>query len=275
MVTTETGLERRNSSANAWRGSGERATRTKLQWRSASARANAMPSPREAPVMRVKPSFFISVFAQGAAHGFRESSIEHAVPETGGDAVASVDPTGTVVVQVIFFHPPKEGEPGIRKVQRVVQPFFADVALYDIGEHNGRSIDWKQKADGRCNEKQRQNVLQLTADVPSIEWPHVMIPVERIEPLMQKPPDDAFAGRKTAVQNIAVEDIFDESPGRATCREESYCGPSVRCRKRYSRHENRIRGVKDGQRVETMACKSCLTPLVDLKRDLRGPLQWQ
>src|SRR6266849_3913633 len=101
-----------------------------------------------------------------------------------------------------------------------------------------------------------------------------MIPVERIEPLMEKPADDASAGRKTAMQNTAVEEIFDERPGRATRREKSYCCPSVRCRKRDRQHENRIQGVEDGERVETMASKSGLTPLVGLKRDLHGPLHW-
>src|SRR5258706_1747079 len=274
IAITATDMDRRNWSANAWRGSADRATRTRLQWRSASARANAIPSPREAPVMSAKPSYFISVLAQGSAHRFREASIEHAVPETSADAIALVDPTGAVVVQVIFLHPPKEGEPGIRKMQRIVKPLFADVALYDTGEYDGRCIDGKQKAGGRGNEKQRQNILQLTADVPSIEWPHVMIPMERIEPLVQKSADDASAWRKTAMQNIAVEEIFDERPGCATCREESYCCPSVLCRKRESEHENRIQGVEDGERVETMASKSGLTRLVGLKRDLRGPVHW-
>src|SRR5260370_25191958 len=140
-------------------------------------------------------------------------------------------------------------------MQRIVQPLFANVALYDPGEHDGRGIDGKQKTDGRCNHKQRQNVLHLTADVPSIEWVHVMIPMERIEPLMQKAPDDACAWRKTTMQDIAVEKIFDESPDRATSREESYRYPSVRCQKRDSHHEKRIHSVQDGQRVETMASK--------------------
>src|SRR6266446_9146489 len=100
MAITETGLALRNSFANACRGSEERATRTRLQWRPASPRANAIPSPREAPVMRAKPSCFISVPAQRATHGLRESSIEHTIPETGGDAVAFVDPMGAVVVQM-------------------------------------------------------------------------------------------------------------------------------------------------------------------------------
>src|SRR5713226_753488 len=134
MATTETGLARRNSFANAWRGSGERATSTRLQCRCASARAKAIPKPREAPVMRAKPSFFTSVLAQGAAHRFRESRVEHAVPETCGDAVSLVDPSWAVVVQMIFFHPQEERKPGIGKVQRVVQPLFGDVTLHDAGK---------------------------------------------------------------------------------------------------------------------------------------------
>jgi hypothetical protein len=224
--------------------------------------------------MRAKPSSFISVLAQRSAHRFRESSIEHAVPEPSGDAKALVDPTGAVVVQVISLHPPEEGESGIRKMQRVVQPLFADVALYHTSQYDGRGIDGKQKADGSGNEKQRQNVLQFAADVTSIEWPLVMIPVEGIEPLMQKPADDAFAWRKTAMQHLAVEEVFDESPGRATYREESYCCPSVRCRKCDRQHDNRVQGIEDGQRVESMTSKSGLSPLVGLKRDLRSPLHW-
>src|SRR5258707_15717317 len=159
MAITETGLALRNSFANACRGSEERATRTRLQWRSASARAKAIPKPREAPVMRAKPSFFISVLAQGAPHRLWESSIEHAVPETCGDAVSLVDPSRAVVVQMIFFHPPEERKPGIGKVQRVVQPLFAGIALYCAGEHDRRRINGKQKADGSCNKKERPNVF--------------------------------------------------------------------------------------------------------------------
>src|SRR5713226_2673687 len=155
MGTTETGLARPNSLANACRGSAERPTSTRLQCRSASARAKAIPKPREAPVMSAKPSFFISVLAQGAAHRFRESRVEHAVPETCGDAVSLVDPSRAVVVQMIFFHPPEERKPGIGKVQLVVQPLFAGIALYRAGEHDRRRINGKQKADGSCDKKQR------------------------------------------------------------------------------------------------------------------------
>src|SRR5258708_20072472 len=143
--------------------------------------------------MRAKASYFISVLAQRSAHRFRESSIEHAVPEPSGNPKALVDPPRAVVVQVIFLHPPKQGEPGIRKMQRVVQPLFADVALYHTGEYGLRAVDGKQKTDRSRNEKQRQNVLQLTADVVSVEWVLVMVPVERIDPIIHKPAHNAFS----------------------------------------------------------------------------------
>ena len=136
--------------------------------------------------MRAKPSFFISVLAQGSAHSFQESGIENGVPETRGDAVSLVDPSGAVVVKMIFFHPPEERKPGIGKVQRVVQPLFASIALYCAGEHHRRGINGKQKADGSCDNKQRQNVFQSATDVTSIEWTRMVIPMERVKPLMQK-----------------------------------------------------------------------------------------
>jgi hypothetical protein len=46
--------------------------------------------------MSAKPSYFISVVAQGSTDRFREWSIEHADPEPSGDAKALVDPTGAV-----------------------------------------------------------------------------------------------------------------------------------------------------------------------------------
>ena len=133
------------------------------------------------------------------------------------------------MVQVIFLDAPKERESGIREVQRVVQPFFADIALYNPGEQDGQRVNRKEEADRDGDEKQRQNVFQFTADVPAVEWPHVMIPVERVEPLMKKFPDDAIAGGEATVQDVAMEEVLDESPDHAARREESHGGPGVRC----------------------------------------------
>jgi hypothetical protein len=56
-----------------------------------------------------------------------------------------------------------------------------------------------------------------------------MIPVERIKPLMEEFPDDAIAGGEATVQDVAMEEVLDESPGHAARREENYGGPGVRC----------------------------------------------
>src|ERR1700731_3781454 len=98
-------------------------------------------------------------------------------------------------------------------MQRVVQPFFGDIALYDAGEQDGRGVKRKEKTSRGGEKKQRQNIFQLAADVPSIEWPRGMIRVKRIQAFMQETPDQAFAGWEPAVKDIAVEEIFDESPG--------------------------------------------------------------
>jgi hypothetical protein len=91
---------------------------------------------------------------------------------------------------------------------------------------------------------------------------------------MKKPPDNAFAWGKTAVQNVAVEEIFDESPDHAAREKESYGDPGMRCRKRDSQHEDCVHAVESGQRVETIASEGGLTPLVSCEEDFSGPLQW-
>jgi hypothetical protein len=171
---------------------------------------------------------------------------------------------------MIFLHPPEEGKPGIGKVQRVVQPFFADVALYDTGEYDRRGMHGKNKADRGRDKKQRKNVLQFSADVLSIEWAHMMIPVEWIEPFVQESSDEALTRRETAVQNITMEEIFNESPGHATCRKKSYRGPGMACRKREGQHDDGIDGVKGGKRIETVPSQSGLAPLVGCERDFRS-----
>ena len=63
----------------------------------------------------------------------------------------------------------------------------------------------------------------------AVEWPHVVIPMERIEPLMEKFPNDAIASGEAAVKNVTVKEIFDESPSDTARGEESYGDPPVLC----------------------------------------------
>src|SRR5258708_39942602 len=156
-------------------------------------------------------------------------------------------------------------------MQGVVQPLFGDVSLYDAGEQDGRGANREEKTGRGGEKKQRQNIFQLAADVLPIEWPHVMIRVKRVKSLVQETPDQAFAGWETAVKDIAVEEVFDESPGHATRCEERQGGPGVLCRKRDEQRESRVQSVEDGQGIKPIASESGLTPLVDLKGDFRSP----
>ena len=92
---------------------------------------------------------------------------------------------------------------------------------------------------------------------------------------MQKTPDQTFAGWEAAVKDIAVEEIFDESPGHATRGEERQGRPGVLCRKRENQDESRVHSVEDGQRIKPIAGERGLTPLVNLKGDVRSPLEWR
>jgi hypothetical protein len=53
--------------------------------------------------------------------------------------------------------------------------------------------------------------------------------MERIEPLMEEFPNDAIAGGEAAVKNVAVKEIFDESPSDTAGGEETYGDPPVLC----------------------------------------------
>jgi hypothetical protein len=95
--------------------------------------------------------------------------------------------------------------------------------------------------------------------------------VKRIQAFMQETPDQALAGWEAAVKDIAVKEIFDESPGRATRREERYGNPGVLCGKRDHQYESGVHRVEDAQGIKPIASESGLTPLVGLKGDFRSP----
>jgi hypothetical protein len=98
--------------------------------------------------------------------------------------------------------------------------------------------------------------------------------MERIEPLMEKFPNDAIASGEAAVKNVAVKEIFDESPSDTARCEESDGAPSVCCRKCDSQYEYCVQSVEDGQWVEAATSESGLTPLVGRERDFGGRSHW-
>ena len=157
------------------------------------------------------------------------------------------------MIQVPFLYTPKERKPGIQEVQRVVHPLFGDIALHGACEQPGSDVDGKKKTDWPRDEEQRKKILQFTANVISAEWPQVMIPVQRVESLMQEPPNHALSKGKPTVQNIAMEKVFDEGPDNATHGEKCNGGPGVLCGKSESKHENHVQRIEGREWVETRA----------------------
>src|SRR5258708_40214079 len=98
-----------------------------------------------------------------------------------------------------------------------------------------------------------------------------MTNVRQIRAFMQETRVRARAGGEGAVKDIAAKEIFDESPGRATRREERYGNPGVLCGKRDHQYESGVHRVEDAQGIKPIASESGLTPLVGLKGDFRSP----
>jgi len=172
---------------------------------------------------------------------------------------------------MVLLHSPKEGEPGIREMQSVVQPLFGDITFDDACKQYRHGVNGKESTDRPCEEKQSQSVLQFPADMFSIERPQGMIPVKGIGPYLQESQDHAVARRKSAVQNKTVNEVLDASPDQAACREESDGGPGVGCPEPYHHHEDCEHRVEDGQRIEAKAGNRGLRPIVVRKGHFHGP----
>ena len=127
---------------------------------------------------------------------------------------------------MVLLHSPKEGEPGIREMQSVVQPLFGDITFDDACKQYGHGVNGKESTDRPCEEKQRQNVLPFPADMFSIERPQGMIPVKGIGPYLQESQDHA----------VAPEEIGGaEQNGERGTRCKSRSGSLPRRRPRWSR----------------------------------------
>lgn len=91
----------------------------------------------------------------------------------------------TVVIEVMT--------PGITEVRiaefvevhRMVNPLRDNVALDIAGEHDGQSVNWKQKTQRSRDQKQRQQIFEVSIDVLSIKRIRVMAGVHGVEDLVQ------------------------------------------------------------------------------------------
>src|SRR5438067_12636166 len=101
-------------------------------------------------------------------------------------------------------------------VQAVMYPLFGQIALNDSGQQHGRRVKGKDKAQGRGDHEERQQVFQHTIDMQTISGSFVMLPMQRVETLMSKVlvpllvPD--LRGLKPTMKDIAMRYVRDERP---------------------------------------------------------------
>ena len=93
----------------------------------------------------------------------------------------------------------------------------AQLSQIDEQKHNarkqgGQGIYREQKTQGRRHCKERQDIPQLTTNIPAVKRSLMVFPMKRVESLVKKAANQAFAGRKAAVKKI-----FHKAPHRDAC----------------------------------------------------------
>jgi hypothetical protein len=140
--------------------------------------------------------------------------MEYKVPNPAGDPVTLFHPARAVMIQMISLEMPEVAIARLSEMQEVVEPFFADIALHDTRKQGGQSIYGEQETQGRGHGKERQDIPQLTTDVPAVKRSLMVFPMKRVESLVKKAANQAFAGRKAAVEDVTMKEIFHQAPHR-------------------------------------------------------------
>jgi len=121
------------------------------------------------------------------------------------------------MIQMVALEMPQKATAKLSEMQEIVYPLLADVALNDTRKQGGQGINGKKETEGRGHEKERQDILQLTADVPTVKGSLVVFPMKRVEPLVKKATNQALAWGKAAVEDVAMKEIFHQAPHRNAC----------------------------------------------------------
>jgi hypothetical protein len=170
------------------------------------------------------------------------------------------------MIQMIALEVPEVAIARLSEMQEIMEPLFADIALDDTGKQGGERVNGKEEAEGGGYCKERQDILQLAADVPAVKRPLMVFPMKRVEPLVKKAANQAFAGRKAAVENVTMEEIFHQAPHRDGCEEKSHTGPWVPAAQIKQSHDQRVRCVESRQRIEPPTRDTGLFAFVGFER---------
>jgi hypothetical protein len=198
--------------------------------------------------------------------------VEYKVPNPASDPITLFHPARAVVIQMVPLEMPEVAIAKLSEMQEIVDPLFTDVALHDTRKQGGQSIHGEQKAQGRGHGKERQDILQLTTNVPAVKRSFMMFPVKRVEPLVKKAANQALAWRKAAVQDVTMEEIFHQAPHRDSRQIKEHPDPRVPGAQAKERHDHRVRGVEGCQWIEPTPCDSGLFAFVGFERTLGRPI---
>src|SRR5467141_1411466 len=153
--------------------------------------------------------------------------MEYKVPNPAGDPVAHFHSTGAVMIQMVLLEMAEVAITKLSEVQEIMEPLFTDIALDDSRKQGGQGIYGEQETQGRGHRKERQDILQLTADVPAVKRTLMVFPMKRVKPLMKKAANQALTRRKAAVENITMKEILHQAPHRDARQIKSYSDPRV------------------------------------------------
>jgi len=105
----------------------------------------------------------------------------------------------------------------LSEMQEIVEPLFADIALHNARKQGGQGIYGEQKTQGRRHCKERQDIPQLTTNMPAVKRSLMVFPMKRVESLVKKAANEAFAERKAPVEDVTMKEIFHQAPHRDAC----------------------------------------------------------
>ena len=198
--------------------------------------------------------------------------MEYKVPNPAGDPIALFHPAWAVMIQMVALELLEIAIAKLAEMQEIVNPLFADVALHDTRKQGGQSIHGEQEAQRRGHEKERQNILQLTTDVPAVKRSFMMFPMKGVESLVKKTANQAFAWGKAAVENVTMKEIFDQAPHRDSREIKAHADPRVPAAQAEQEHDQGVRRVESCQRVEPSPRDPGLFAFVGFERTLGRPM---
>src|SRR5260370_38537149 len=143
--------------------------------------------------------------------------MEYKVPNSAGDPVTLFHPARAVMIQMVPLEMLEVAIARRSEMQEIVEPLFADIALHNARKEGGQGIYGEQETQGSGHGKERQDIPQLTTDVPAVKRSLMVFPMKRVESFVKKAANQAFAGRKAAVEDVAMQEIFYQPPHRHAC----------------------------------------------------------